>query len=137
MDTLEQISKRTDVHIDVIATSIEFIGAINREYGQELGLELWDKISSVLGDDVRGAIMFTLMTGTTGRRFRVTGLDTKTTNPIGIIKTIREYDDRKLGLKEAKDLYDSLKNGNQIVVQTDPKMLSSFRNALLQYGCYL
>ena len=86
----------------VVDSSISFIAAMTEVYGSETGLEIWDQVSATLGDDVRGHIFFTMVTGASDfkRVCRVTEYPAH--QKVALIKTIRLA--TGMGLKEAKDL---------------------------------
>ena len=89
----------------VVDSSISFIAAMTEVYGSDTGLEIWDRVSATLGDDARGHIFFTMVTGASDfkRVCRVT--DYPSHQKVAFIKVIRTA--TGMGLKEAKDLSES------------------------------
>ena len=83
--------------------------SITEAYGADEGMRLWDAIASTLDSDVKGQIFFAMITGTYNDKVELRGMnDTGMNNAVPCIKAIREYSG--LGLKEAKDMYDRLRN---------------------------
>ena len=97
----------------VISTAMRFVKSITEAYGADEGIKLWENISAVLDPDVKGEMFFAMITGQYRDQIVITGYKYKNGSPfsagfdiISAIKTIREYDNRRLGLKESKDLMD-------------------------------
>jgi ribosomal protein L7/L12 len=53
---------------------------------------------------------------------------------VGLIRCIRTYDRRRLGLKEAKDIADSLADAGRVVLEVEPKIKPTFRVELRKFG---
>ena len=97
----------------IISDGIAFMRSITECYGTDTGLELWDKICSVLDPNVRGEIFFSMLTGQySPATLRIQGV---TTNRVEVIKTIREV--TGLYLKEIKDLNDDMQVGMSVKIQ--------------------
>ena len=97
----------------VISNGMHFMRSITEAYGADEGLKLWDQIASVLDGDVKGQIFLAMVTGNYNDRISLKGLFPQAqVNAVSCIKAIREWDRRGLGLKEAKDMYDRVANGN-------------------------
>ena len=95
----------------VISTAAQFVQAITKAYGADVGMELWDKISSVLDPSVKGDLFFDMIAGDINHQLviKLAGPAAHSNaNKIGLIKLIREHAVTKPGLKEAKDLVDAL-----------------------------
>jgi hypothetical protein len=90
---------------DVIQTGISFMRAITEAYGNDEGLKLWDIISETLDPDVRGQILFTMLTGNVSGRICVTRIEPYM-QIIPAIKAVRAA--TGWGLKDAKDAVDAL-----------------------------
>lgn len=110
---------------DVVATGIDFVRAITTLYGTEKGLELWEKIASVVDPDIKGQIFFKMLTGDFVKKVTVTALDpnlafnlgnVRQINAVSCIKTIRDVSNPTLSLKDAKDAYDRLTDGKETVI---------------------
>jgi len=96
---------------EVINTGIEFLRSITEAYGAEEGMNLWDTISSTLDPDIKGQIFFAMLCGEGGDVIHIRSLrpDHQIVPIIKIVRTATGY-----GLKEAKDLVDSVRNGVSI-----------------------
>ena len=95
----------------VISTAAQFVQSITKAYGADVGMELWDKISSVLDPSVKGDLFFEMIAGDINHQLviKLAGPSAHSNvNKIGLIKLIREHAVTKPGLKEAKDLVDAL-----------------------------
>ena len=95
----------------VISTAAQFVQSITKAYGADVGMELWDKISSVLDPSVKGDLFFEMIAGDINHQLVIKPAFSSThsnANKVGLIKVIREYAVNKPGLKEAKDLADVL-----------------------------
>ena len=95
----------------VISTAAQFVQSITKAYGADVGMELWDKISSVLDPSVKGDLFFEMIAGDINHQLviKLAGPAAHSNvNKIGLIKLIREHAVTKPGLKEAKDLVDAL-----------------------------
>lgn len=100
---------------DIVHTGISFMRAITEAYGNDEGLKLWDAIGSTLDPDVRGHILFAMLTGDFSGRIRVTGT-VHGVQMVPAIKAIRAA--TNWGLKEAKDAVDALRElGRPIVFE--------------------
>lgn len=93
----------------IISNGLHFMRAITEAYGADKGMELWDTIASTLDPDVKGQIFFAMITGTYNDKVEIRGVTAMgQNNAVACIKAIRQYSG--LGLKEAKDVYDRLRN---------------------------
>ena len=100
---------------ELVESGINFMSSITEIAGPEVGIQLWDQINKVLGDDLKGQIFFKLLTGHDRRSVRLLKLDGTYIDKAGrrthdqavpIIKCIRTH--TGVGLKEAKDFYDAV-----------------------------
>jgi hypothetical protein len=87
---------------EVIFDGIRFLESITRHYGPEKGIEVWDKMGEAFGDDIKGKVFFSMLTGESSNRVRVQ--QGTCTQAVAAIKAIRIG--TGLGLKDAKDAYD-------------------------------
>jgi hypothetical protein len=93
----------------IISNGIHFMRSITEAYGADEGMKLWDSITSVLDEDVRGQIFFAMITGTYNDRIHLKGINhIGNNNGVACIKEIRTWSG--LGLKDSKDIYDRLRN---------------------------
>ena len=121
---------------DIIQSGMTFMRAITEAYGTDAGMKLWDTIATTLDPDVKGQIFFAMLTGEYNSIITINGYQPGSNN-IGMIKTIRMVDKRKLGLKEAKDLADTLSSGKTIKLEVDPKVRGSMLTELRKAGFYV
>ena len=99
--------KSTETRDALINQAFCFMRALIDEFGPEAGAEMWDTISATLPKGVRTQLLMTMLTGSAGDR--ITIRDTKmSAQKVPLIKALREYDSRGLGLKEAKEMVDEL-----------------------------
>jgi hypothetical protein len=98
-----------DHKTSIISNGLHFMRSITEAYGADKGLELWDQITSVLDEDVRGQIFFAMITGQYNDRILIKGVThMAVNNAVSCIKEIRTW--TGLGLKESKDIYDRMRN---------------------------
>lgn len=102
----------------IISNGLHFMRSITEAYGAERGLELWEQIASVLDPEVKGQIFFAMVTGTYNDRIELKGLMPRGSDrAVDCIKEIRKW--TGLGLKEAKDTFDRLKQSS--IYSSTPK----------------
>lgn len=87
---------------EVIFDGIRFLESMTRYYGAEKGMELWNKMGEAFGDEVKGKVFFSMLTGDSSRRVRIQA--GACDQAVAAIKAIRMG--TGLGLKEAKDAWD-------------------------------
>ena len=99
----------------LISDGIAFMRSISDQYGTETGLQLWDRICEVLDPNVKGEIFIAMLTGDARAKLTISCNPAQyTTYRIPHIKAIREV--TGLGLKEAKDLFDLMFNGQPVSI---------------------
>lgn len=91
----------------IISNGLHFMRSITECYGAEKGMELWEQITSVLDPEVKGQIFFAMITGTYNDRIQIKSV-AENANAVWCIKAIRQW--TGLGLKEAKDIFDRVRN---------------------------
>ena len=121
---------------DIIQSGINFMRSITDAYGSDEGMKLWDAIASTLDPDVKGQIFFSLLTGDYDGIITLTGYSASA-NKVAMIKAVRSVDNRRLGLKEAKDLCDYLTSGKPQKIYIDAKVRNSALNELRNAGFYV
>lgn len=89
----------------IIQSGMDFLRSITEAYGSEEGMKLWDTIAGTLDPDVKGSIFFAMITGNHDEFIRIPMQSVPSL--ITAIKAVRTVD-RSLGLKECKDLVESL-----------------------------
>lgn len=113
---------------DIIQSGINFIRSITEAYGSEEGMKLWETIADTIDPSIKGHIFFAMLTGEYNSIINIHKADVHT-NKVTLIKALRSVDKRRLPLKIAKDMCDSLLCGNTIRVEVEPNTRNS---ALLQ-----
>jgi hypothetical protein len=88
--------------------------SIVRNYGQEKGMEAWETIADTLDPALKGEIFVAMLIGDFSGRITIGNL-ADGSNAVACIKAIRSVDNRRLGLKEAKDMYDALRYQNSSI----------------------
>jgi hypothetical protein len=107
---------------------INFIRSITEAYGSDEGMKLWETMADTLDPSIKGHIFFAMLTGEYNSVISIYKF-ASAANKVSMIKALRVVDKRRLGLKEAKDMCDSLLVGNSIKVEVEPNTRNS---ALLQ-----
>lgn len=108
--------------------------SITEAYGPEEGLKLWDQITNVLDPDVKGEIFLAMITGSYTDRIHISKIGH---DRVATIKAFRNFDKRRLGLKEAKDLSDLCQMGKVITLEIEPRNRVQIEKELLSIGCQL
>ena len=91
---------------EVVFDGIRFLESITRYYGPEKGMAVWEKMGEAFGDEVKGAVFFSMLTGESSNRVRIQA--DACTQAVAAIKAIRAA--TGYGLKEAKDAWDLSKH---------------------------
>ena len=111
---------------------------ITEAYGSDEGMKLWDAIADTLDPDIKGQILFAMLTGRYHGQIRITRGDFigGTANIIDKIKAVRAASG--MGLKDAKDAIDNLRDSNkpiQFDIPADQRVSTITR--LRDVGLYL
>ena len=121
---------------ELIGASISFMQTIADIYGPEKGQELWTTIADTVDPDLKGAVFMAMLTG----NYRRDRLNVRNPfvgaiqNKVALIKCIRNYDRRRLSLKEAKDISDRLDNAGSEILEVDPNIRPTFVVELRKLG---
>lgn len=121
---------------DLIWSSINFMETVSKIYGADKGMELWSTIADTIDPELKGQIFLQMLTGThNSSRIQVRNpVMSSVENRVELIRCIRTYDSRRLGLKEAKDITDSLNNGGTVVLEVDPQINPTFKTELRKFN---
>jgi hypothetical protein len=121
---------------DLIWSSINFMETVSKIYGADKGMELWSTIADTIDPELKGQIFLQMLTGThNASRLQVRNpLMSPVENRVDVIRCIRTYDSRRLGLKEAKDITDSLDNGGMAILEVDPQINPTFKTELRKFN---
>ena len=105
----EQYSvKETDGRAQLISDAIAFMQSVVRHYGEDRGMAMWEQMADFCDPALKGEVFIAMLTGQFSGRITLHGVSVGA-NAVACIKAIRSVDRRRLGLKEAKDMYDGLK----------------------------
>jgi hypothetical protein len=120
----------------IITDGMQFMRSITEAYGAEKGMELWDTIASTLDPDVKGQIFFAMITGEYSTKLHISAKPIpfgQAHNAVPAIKAIRTV--TGYGLKEAKDMWDDMKNnGTRITLTVKPDEMKKARTELINGG---
>jgi hypothetical protein len=121
---------------DLVWSSINFMETVSKIYGADKGMELWSTIADTIDPELKGQIFLQMLTGThNASRLQVRNpLMSPVENRVEVIRCIRTYDSRRLGLKEAKDITDSLDNGGMAILEVDPQINPTFKTELRKFN---
>lgn len=120
----------------LVDASLHFMRAIGNVYGSDRAMDMWNTIADTVNTDLKGWTFEAMLLGRVGDGIVITKLPTYP-NKIGVIKAIRTYDRRNLGLKEAKDMYEELEGGNHtpITLEVTHERVGAARAEFLALGC--
>jgi ribosomal protein L7/L12 len=88
--------------MDVVRSARYFIKALCEKYGHTKGMEVWDRIREVLGDQAAGDIFLGMLT----QQYSQVTVSKIGSYKIDAIKLVREITD--YGLKDAKDFVEDI-----------------------------
>lgn len=123
----------------LIQSGITFLKTITRYYGAEKGMQVWDDVNRSLGNELKGKVFFSLMTGEYADTIRIIGWTQLPSglNKITFIKELRAA--TGLGLKECKDLAEEVTDhGRSITIRiADPMNRAKTVGILKSIGCVI
>lgn len=106
----------TDFEKEVVHAGVNLLRAMGRAYGSDSAMLMWETITTAIKPEIKGQILMTMLCVEVGGDITISSIG-QTSNYVGLIKCIRTHDSRGLGLKEAKDLVNQLRNyGNTKLV---------------------
>ena len=117
----------------LVADAIAFMQSLVRHYGESKGMETFERLADHADPGLKGEVFIAMLTGQFSGRITIHSVIDHA-NAVACIKAIRTVDNRRLGLKEAKDIYDGLKYNNKSAVievsaKDRNKAASELRNA--------
>lgn len=121
----------TELQERLLNSSLVLMRDLTEIAGPEKGMELWDKISVVLGGEVRQKIFFGMING----QYTFNGVMFTQVNhdqAVPAIKAIRTA--TGIGLKEAKDLYDKVKFGTATRIECSSDKRIALLKTLTDFG---
>lgn len=98
---------KSDARERLINHAFCLMRAIIDEFGAEEGEKMWETISETMPRSVRSQMLMMMITGATMDRIVVKHAK-MSANKVHMIKALRATDSRGLGLKEAKEMVDTL-----------------------------
>lgn len=121
--------------VDIIVNGLHFMRSITEAYGAEVGLKLWDTIANTLDQDVKAQIFLAMITGEYRNRIYFKGIDPNA-DTVACIRALRLWSG--LGLKEAREICDRLKNpGIKEHITVQPENYATARDNLITVGFML
>ena len=125
----------TDINLDelneeavdsLVFTGVDFVRCVTETFGAGTGMKVWDAMASAIGEDLRGRIFMSILTGDGDGNITIQGNRTlKTTNQfIPFIKLLRAA--TGYGLKEAKDVADEIELGVSKRIKLPMKVKQTF-----------
>jgi ribosomal protein L7/L12 len=113
----------------LVFNSLNFVQSITRNYGAEQGMAMWDTIANTVDRRLKLEVFKAMMNGSQAEgRVRIIGAY-PSSDKIQLIRTLRQF--TGMGLKEAKDSIEDLRNGKVMEIQVPyhdhPKALVEFR----------
>lgn len=107
----------TDDRCQLVADTIAFMQSLVRHYGDSKGMETFERLADHIDPDLKSEVFIAMLTGQFIGRITLHSI-ADGANAVACIKAIRSVDNRRLGLKEAKDMYDLLKyNGKPATLE--------------------
>jgi hypothetical protein len=109
---MDETEENKDSLYDILINdSIRFLESLGNYYGAERAMEVWKELGPTVGDDVKGQVFMTMLSGNgSSMRLELSRPVMPYSVPmhtiaVPVIKAIRTA--TGLGLKEAKDLWDT------------------------------
>ena len=118
----------------LVFSGVDFVRALTETFGADAGIKVWDSMAEAVGEDIRGRIFFSMLTGDGDGN--ITLLPWKEMRSVGkkieFIKIVRAA--TGFGLKEAKDLSDEVENGISKRVKIPLKQKAQFVRDMKSIG---
>lgn len=126
--TLDQRRQLTD-------SSLMFLRAVGNVYGSDRAMEMWGQLADTVTPELKCWVFEAMLLGRMGSTMTINKFS-QFSNKLGVIKAIRTYDRRMLGLKEAKDMYDLLQDsGKEIILEISPEKTDAAAREFRTLGC--
>ena len=120
---------------ELIDSGLMFLRAVGNVYGSDRAMEMWHTIADAVNPDLKGWTFEAMLLGRMESSIVITGFS-RFVNKISIIKAIRTWDRRGLGLKEAKDMYEGLvESSKEIVLEVNHNRVSHAAEEFRTLGC--
>ncbi len=119
----------------LVDAGLHFLRALSDAYGNERALEFWSTLSDTIDPDLKGLTFSAMLTGRLGQLLTITGV-VGTFNKVSLVKAIRTWDRRNLGLKEALDMLNPLLDNNKAMrLEIDYSVLEQAKSEFKRLGC--
>ena len=129
---------RDELYDALITDSIRFLESLGNYYGAERAMEVWQALGPTVGDDVKGQVFMTMLSGNgNSMRLELSRPDMPYSGPmhtiaVPVIRTIRTA--TGIGLKEAKDLWDTTESHSIFLTCTSREHARDAKQEFLKLG---
>ena len=137
MEEMEQDKDELLYNI-LISDSIRFLESLGNYYGVERAMEVWKELGPTVGDDVKGQVFMTMLSGNgNSMRLELSRPAMPYSGPmhtiaVPVIKAIRTA--TGIGLKEAKDLWDTTESHSVFLTCISREHARSAKQEFLKIG---
>ena len=136
---MDETEENKDGLYDILINdSIRFLESLGNYYGAERAMEVWKALGPAVGDDVKGQVFMTMLSGS-GNSMRLEVArpampysGSMHTIAVPVIKAIRTA--TGIGLKEAKDLWDTTESHSVFLTCTSREHARSAKQEFLKLG---
>jgi hypothetical protein len=121
---------------NLVGAGISFMQTVADIYGAEKGMELWSTIADTVDPDLKADVFMAMLKGNF-RQDKITvkqAFQGSVSSKVELIRCLRNYDRRRLSLKEAKDIADKLESGQQVVLEVEPELRPTFKVELRKFN---
>lgn len=121
---------------NLVGAGISFMQIVADIYGAEKGMELWSTIADTVDPDLKADVFMAMLKGNF-RQDKITvkqAFQGSVSSKVELIRCLRNYDRRRLSLKEAKDIADKLESGQQVVLEVEPELRPTFSVELRKFN---
>lgn len=121
---------------NLVGAGISFMQTVADIYGAEKGMELWSTIADTVDPDLKADVFMAMLKGNF-RQDKITvkqAFQGSVSSKVELIRCLRNYDRRRLSLKEAKDIADKLESGQQVVLEVEPELRPTFSVELRKFN---
>lgn len=118
---------------EVVHDGILFLESLARYYGNDKAMEIWDTLGPIIGQEIKGQVFFSMLSGDTGSVTFSCGDAADRSNSVNVIKAIRNY--TGFSLSETKDIWDNSKIKKTTFKVLNREDAKSLRRELRNLGC--
>ena len=136
MDEMEE--NKDGLYDILINDSIRFLESLGNYYGAERAMEVWKELGPTVGDDVKGQVFMAMLSGHgNSMRLELSRPAMPYSGPmhtiaVPVIKAIRTA--TGIGLKEAKDLWDTTESHSVFLTCISRTHANDARREFLKLG---